>query len=576
VPVLCVSLLLDGRVYALVGGVECDGPQQRIVLNESRRRQAGEVTLEEVLPNRRDRLVVERRRVHVALAGQRPSREVTDRDCTRCPGEYSQYPATVLVRVGSVPCMDRRVRCLAISMCHVDTLRPLQQTDTDVNALDQDMPATAWFQPNSPPDGGLARVRQSQSREGGADSSMRRPGQATGMQAVLLAAGEGTRMRPLTASTPKPMLAVADSPLVAHTADALVDAGVDELVVVVGYEAETVRAYFGSQYRGVPVAYAVQDEQLGTAHAVDCAREHLHGPFAVLNGDDLYDRASLATLLEVGRDGPAVCTYRVDHPGNYGVVRTEDGAVTDVVEKPADPETNLVNVGAYVFPAEAREWLDVPKSERGEHEITDVLTRVIEERRVEPVTVDRWLGCGRPWELLAANEWKLGELDRHIEGDVHESADLRGDVVVEAGATVDAGVVVEGPALLRAGAQVGPNAYVRGATLLGENTHVGNGVEIKNSVLMADSAVPHLSYVGDSVVGTGVNFGAGTKVANLRHDGADVRFTVNGERVSTGRRKFGVVAGPGAKTGINTSLDPGVCLSAGATTEPGEAVTRDR
>jgi bifunctional UDP-N-acetylglucosamine pyrophosphorylase/glucosamine-1-phosphate N-acetyltransferase len=105
---------------------------------------------------------------------------------------------------------------------------------------------------------------------------------------------------------------------------------------------------------------------------------------------------------------------------------------------------------------------------------------------------------------------------------------------------------------------------------------VGNGVEIKNSVIMRGTDVPHLSYVGDSVLGTDVNFGAGTKTANLRHDGDDVRFTVKGERTSTGRRKFGVVAGPDVKTGINTSIDPGVRLSQGATSLPGERIDRDR
>jgi bifunctional UDP-N-acetylglucosamine pyrophosphorylase/glucosamine-1-phosphate N-acetyltransferase len=396
------------------------------------------------------------------------------------------------------------------------------------------------------------------------------------MQAVLLAAGEGTRMRPLTASLPKPMLPVADRPLVAHTADAAVEAGVDELVMVVGYEADAVREYFDSEYRGVPVEYAVQGEQLGTAHAVQCAREYLDGPFAVLNGDDLYDEGSLADLLAAGRDGPVIGTCRVEDPTSYGVVELSDGVVTGVVEKPLNPSTDLVNVGAYVFPAAARDWLDVPLSDRGEHEITDVLARVIEDRSVRTVTVDRWLGCGRPWELLAANEWKLGELDRRVDGEVHPGADLRGDVVVEAGATVDAGVVVEGPALVRSGADLGPNAYVRGATLLAEDTHVGNAVEVKNSVVMRDTNVPHHAYVGDSVLGTGVNLGAGTKVANLRHDGAEISCTVKGERVSTGRRKFGVVAGPGVKTGINTSIDPGVRLSPGATSAPGERIDRDR
>jgi len=393
------------------------------------------------------------------------------------------------------------------------------------------------------------------------------------MQAVILAAGEGTRMRPLSASVPKPMLAVAGRPLAAHAADAAVQAGADELVFVVGYEAEVVREYFGREYAGVPVSYAIQEEQAGTADAVRAARDQLDGPFAVLNGDNLYDPAAIKTLFE---DGPAVGAISVEEPSNYGVLSTEGGVVTDIVEKPADPPTDLANTGAYLFPEEAREWLEVPESERGEHEITDVLAQVIAEYEVSPVEIDRWLDVGRPWELLEANEWKLGELERELRGDVHEDADLRGDVVVEEGATIDAGVVIEGPALIRSGATVGPNAYVRGATLVGEDAKVGHSVEVKNSVFLEGATVGHLGYVGDSVLGRNVNFGAGTTVANLRHDDEDVRFTVKGERVSTGRRKFGVVAGDDAKTGINTSLNAGVTLSTGAATTPGESVTRDQ
>ena len=380
-------------------------------------------------------------------------------------------------------------------------------------------------------------------------------------------------MRPLTVNTPKPMLPVADRPLVAHTADTAIEAGAEELIFVVGYEADAVRAYFGEEYRGVPVTFAVQDEQLGTADAVAAARDHLEGPFAVLNGDNLYDEASLSALFDAA---PSIAAYRVPDPSNYGVLSTDGDRVTDIIEKPADPPTELANAGAYVFPARAREWLDVPMSDRGEREITDVVARAVEERTVTAVEVDRWLDVGRPWELLEANEWKLGEQTRRIDGEVRGDADLRGAVVVEAGAVVEPGVVVEGPALVRSGATVGPNAYVRGATVLGEDTHVGHGVELKNSVVMAGSSVPHVSYVGDSVLGRDVNLGAGTQVANLRHDDADVRLTVKGDRVSTGRRKFGVVAGDGVHTGVNTSLDAGVVLSAGATTTPGESVTRDK
>jgi len=393
------------------------------------------------------------------------------------------------------------------------------------------------------------------------------------MQTVLLAAGEGTRMRPLTTHTPKPMLPVADRPLCAHTADAAIEAGTDELVFVIGYEADAVREYFGAEYRGVPVSYATQDEQLGTAHAVRAAREHLDGDFAVLYGDDLYDPASINDLFE---SVPGISAYRAENPENYGVLDTDGGEVVGVTEKPDDPDTNLVSAGACVLPSEAREWLDVEQSERGEYELTDVLDRVFAEYEVSSTELDRWMGVGRPWELLEANEWKLTELDSTVDGDVSERADLRGPVKIEEGAVVEPGVVIEGPVIIRAGAHVGPNAYIRGATLLGERTRVGNAVEIKNSVVMAETHVPHLSYVGDSVLGRAVNFGAGTTVANLRHDDEPVKQTVKGERVSTGRRKYGVVVGDGAKTGIHTALHPGVVLSSGARTAPNETVTRDR
>ena len=393
------------------------------------------------------------------------------------------------------------------------------------------------------------------------------------MQTVVLAAGEGTRIRPLSDRLPKPMLPVADRPLVAHVVDAAVEAGTDEIVLVVGYAGETVRAYFGESYRGVPVRYAEQTDRAGTADAVRCARDHLSGPFAVLNGDNLYDPPAIASLY---RDQPALCVTPVEDPRSYGVISVDDGLVTGIVEKPANPPTALANAGAYAFPAEAAEWLDVPESERGEHEITDVVSQVIETHDVRPVELDRWLDVGRPWELLAANEWKLEAQDGDVAGDVSEDATVGDGVVVEEGATVRSGVVLEGPTLVRSGASIGPNAYVRGATLVGTNVHVGHAVEVKNSVLFPGATVGHLSYVGDSLLGNDVNLGAGTTVANLRHDDAPVKCTVKGERVSTDRRKFGVVLGPETKTGINTSLAPGVTLSSGTQTAPGAVVDRDR
>ncbi|MFB6210450.1 MAG: bifunctional sugar-1-phosphate nucleotidylyltransferase/acetyltransferase [Halobacteriales archaeon] len=393
------------------------------------------------------------------------------------------------------------------------------------------------------------------------------------MQTVVLAAGEGTRMRPLTSTRPKPMLPVAGKPLLARVLDSAAAAGADRFVIVVGYEAAAVREYFGDTYAGVPIEYAIQDEQAGTAHAVRMARPHLDSaPFAVINGDGMYDTQSLTDLYS---GGPALAAYEVDNPSAYGVLDIQDGAVQGVIEKPADPPSRMINAGAYVFPAAALELLDVEPSERGEEELTDVLAAVCASHEVRAVAVDRWLDVGRPWELLAANEWQLETTERRLEGTVHESAVIEGAVTVEAGATVRNGVTIEGPVVIQSGAEVGPGAYIRGATTIGQGVEVGHSVEIKNSVLMDHTHVAHLSYVGDSVIGRHVNFGAGTNVANLRHDDEPVSVMVKGERVSTGRRKFGVIVGDGAKTGINVSLNTGVSLPTDARIPPGETVLRD-
>jgi len=396
------------------------------------------------------------------------------------------------------------------------------------------------------------------------------------MKAVVMAAGEGTRMDPLTATRAKPMLPVAGKPLVEHVLDACLEY-VDGFVLVVGYRAEGVRERFGSEYRGTPVTYVEQVEQAGTAHAIARARDHVEDRFLVLNGDVLVSSALVERLASTS--GTAMTVTPVEDPTAYGVVDVEDGGAVSIVEKPADPPSNLANLGLYAFEPAIFDYVDATeRSERGEYEITDSLAMLLDDDvRVSVVEHDGvWLDVGRPWELLEANAHLLADQDRRIDGEVEDGATVNGNVVVEAGATVRSGAYVEAPALIQAGADVGPNAYVRGATVVGPDVRVGNAVEVKNSILMADAAAGHLSYVGDSVVGAHANLGAGTTIANLRHDDANVRMTVKGERVDTGRRKLGVVLGDGVKTGIQTSLNAGVKVAAGETTGLSEVVVRDK
>ncbi|QDX40798.1 bifunctional sugar-1-phosphate nucleotidylyltransferase/acetyltransferase [Salarchaeum sp. JOR-1] len=396
------------------------------------------------------------------------------------------------------------------------------------------------------------------------------------MQAVVLAAGEGTRLRPISGTRPKPLVPVGGRPLVEHVLAAS-QAVVDEFVVVVGYRADDVRAQIGDEFAGVPVTYVEQAEQQGTADAVACARAAIDERFLVLNGDVIVDAELVEALA--GAAGHALAAMPVENPSNYGVVSVADGELTGLVEKPTNPSSSLANLGVYAFAPSVFDVLeDVSASARGEYEVTDAIGALCE--RGESVTVVEheglWIDVGRPWEVLAATEAVLADSERDVAGTVEDRVTLEGPVVVEEGARVRDGTVIEGPVVVKAGAEVGPNAYVRGSTVIGEDCRIGNAVEVKNSVLLAGATVGHLSYVGDSVLGADVNFGAGTTVANLRHDEDTVQMHVKGERVDTGRRKLGVICGDGVRTGINTSLNAGVKLAAGTGTAPGAVVMEDK
>jgi NDP-sugar pyrophosphorylase family protein len=181
-----------------------------------------------------------------------------------------------------------------------------------------------------------------------------------------------------------------------------------------------------------------------------------------------------------------------------------------------------------------------------------------------------------PWDLLRVNEELVGALSADaIEGSLSEGAVIDGTLVLGAGSRVLPGVYIEGNVIIGRDCKVGPNCYLRGSTSIGDGCHLGQAVEIKNSIIMAHTSIGHLSYCGDSVIGEGVNFGAGTITANLRHDGKSNRSSVSGTLVDTGRRKLGAVIGDHVHTGIHTSIYPGRKIWPGLWTRPGAIVRSD-
>lgn len=180
------------------------------------------------------------------------------------------------------------------------------------------------------------------------------------------------------------------------------------------------------------------------------------------------------------------------------------------------------------------------------------------------------------WDLLKVNEQLISGLtETEINGELSERAEVYGNIILGAGTRILPGVFIEGNVIIGENCKVGPNCYIRGNTFIGDNCHIGQSVEIKNCLIMNGTNVGHLSYVGDSVLGTKVNFGAGTTTSNFRHDGANHKSMIDGELVDTGRRKFGVVIGDGVHTGINTSFYPGRKVWPGESTLPAEVVQKD-
>lgn len=395
------------------------------------------------------------------------------------------------------------------------------------------------------------------------------------MKAVVLAAGEGKRMRPLTANRPKVLLPAGPEPLLGRLLRQLSAAGVRDVTIVTHYKADAVEKFVGDGARwNVRASFAPQGAARGTGHAVAAAKMPDGEPFLVLNGDVWLPEGALADVVRAGPG--ALAGARVKDPTAYGVFETHAGKATRVHEKPKTPPSDLANAGVYYAPSGfARLVRELKPSVRGELELTDALQASFDATGGwKLVEIKDWLDVGRPWDLLAAAERALAEMPEERRGTVEPGATLKGKVIVDDGAVVKSGSYIEGPVYIGPRAVVGPNCYLRPNTVLLEDTKVGNGCEVKASLLMAGAHAAHLSYVGDSVLGERVNLGAGTNVANLRHDGKTVKVTQEGARIDTGRRKFGVVLGDDVHTGINTSFNVGVMLPAGAATSPGEVVLK--
>ena len=406
------------------------------------------------------------------------------------------------------------------------------------------------------------------------------------MKAVILAAGEGVRLQPITSTRPKHLIKVGGKPILEHCLNAVKTSGIDEALIVILYMGDAIRQYFGDGEKfGLKIEYVEQKAVLGTGNAVSMVEPHIKDDFLLAYGDLLFSAEAVKNVIDLHKKEKPAATMAVvpvENPEDYGIVELEDKKhVKRIVEKPKHEEapSNLANAGICVFSTEIFDKVrETSASARGEWEITDAVSQLLKEKKTVlavKVSRDDWVDIGRPWDLLEANRWALERMDHKVWGLVENGAHLVGPVTVAETARIRSGAYIEGPALIDEESDIGPNCYIRSYTSVGKKVRIGNACEIKNSIIMDKVHIGHLSYVGDSILGENCNLGAGTITANYRLDGGTIKMAVKDRVMDSGRTKLGAVLGDNVKAGINALFMPGVKVGCNSWIGPNVVVHRD-
>jgi len=390
------------------------------------------------------------------------------------------------------------------------------------------------------------------------------------MKCVILVAGQGRRMRPLTFTRPKVMLPIANKPILEWNLLNAISAGIKDFVFVVGYKSEMVRNYFenGKKWK-INIEYVNQGQALGTAHAIGMVEKFVDD-FIVLCGDTIFGKEDIKNIV---KEEPSIGLFKMENAEEYGIVKIKGNKVEKIYEKMDEPFSNIINAGVYHFNKTIFNYIKkTEKSLRGEYEITDSINMKLEKTEIKGVTLKEWRDVVYPWHMLEVNEELLKKITKKIEGTVEKNATIKGEVIIGKGSTIMNGSYIEGPVIIGENCKIGPNCYIRPYTSIGNSCHIGNACEVKNSIVMNNSNVPHQNYVGDSIIGENCNFGSGSKVANLRLDKKNIKTTLNGNKIDTKRRKLGVIMGDNVQTGINSMMNVGSIIGNDCFIGPGSIV----
>jgi UDP-N-acetylglucosamine diphosphorylase/glucosamine-1-phosphate N-acetyltransferase len=324
-------------------------------------------------------------------------------------------------------------------------------------------------------------------------------------KAVILAAGEGKRLRPFTETMPKVMLPVANKPLLEYVFDATRKSGIDEIVVVVGYKKEVIMEYF-KDYKNVKITYVTQDRQLGTAHALLQAKKHIKDSFIVLAGDNLIDPGSITKLLK-DQSEYSLLIKEHPHPSKYGVVFIENRSIRRIVEKPKEDVGKYISTGIYKLPRSV--FTDIERcTSEGAHALSSVIQSLVDKgKHINTVLAKSWMDIVYPWDLITVNEVMTQGIGASTSGVIEKGVTLKGPVTIGKDTKIYSGCYIVGPVVIGDSCEIGPNACIFPSTSIGNNTVVHPFSEIRSSVIMNDVHIASNSHISNSVIGKGCILG---------------------------------------------------------------------
>ena len=368
------------------------------------------------------------------------------------------------------------------------------------------------------------------------------------MKAVILAAGEGRRLRPFTETMPKVMLPVANKPILEYVIDAVKKSGITEIIIVVGYKKEVIMEYFKS-YKNVKIIYVTQDKQLGTAHALLQAKNHIKGPFIVLSGDNIIDKKSILNLIK-DKSEYAMLIKENPQPSKYGVVFIEKGKLKEIVEKPKEEAGKFISTGIYKLPKSI--FGEIKKlSSEGIHGLSSVIQSILEKgETINTITADLWADIVYPWDIIHLNEVMINETSSSVSGVIEKGVTLKGDVSVGKDSTIHSGCYIVGPVVIGDGCEIGPNACIFPSTTIGNNSVIHPFSQVRNSVIMNDVHIGSNSFIKNSIIGRG-------SIIENNFSSIDGSSIVEIEGEFRKLENVGIMVGEDCSIGSNVVVDPG-------------------